>query len=97
MKLPERILSTPRLMALILVSTTSYLAIKWVIGAESFVAVVMIAINYFFQQRKPESQAEPNQTSSNISSTTTTTVTPKAEPTEDLSLTKLEAYDPSDK
>jgi len=84
-KAPEWILSTPRLMALILVVTTCYLAIKWVIKAEWFWAIVMIALNYFFQQRKPENQAEPNQSSSNISSTTTTTVTPKNGTVDDLS------------
>ena len=83
-KLPERLLSIPRLMALILVSTTCYLAIVKAISAELFVWIVMVVVNFFFQQRKPENQSEPNQSSSNISSTTTTTVTPKTETAEDL-------------
>lgn len=56
MKAPERVLSTPRLLAVMLTVTACYGFIVDKIGATEFLSLASLALAFFFQQRKPENQ-----------------------------------------
>lgn len=58
MKAPERLLSTPRIMAVLLVITTCYLAITGVMKTTEFVPIVMLALTFFYKQRQDENKQE---------------------------------------
>ena len=54
MKVPEYLLSTPRLIAVVLTLVTSYLAIVSVIEPKDFISIVTLVFGYFFGSRGKE-------------------------------------------
>ena len=59
MKAPEWVMSTPRLIAILMTLTACYWFIADKIWGTEFLSLASLAFAFFFQQRKPENQAEP--------------------------------------
>lgn len=58
MKLPEYLLSTPRLIAVLLTLATIYLAVVGKVDAKDFMVIVTLVFGYFFGSRGKEEKVE---------------------------------------
>ena len=55
-------------MAVVLVFTTCYLAIVWVLKSTEFIPLVMLALTFFYKQRADEDKTDTMKTSENQAS-----------------------------